>query len=480
MSAIESSRQPGSLSLWSYPVVAIALALAIIADQSDSAWLYRLCLFVPSVLLLSLRLKCGQWITPFSTFIFLTCLFHFGQVWMRLLGLAIPPIEGYSDVFAMFPRPGLDQALVFSLIMTCLLTLGGLISGGPPRKVFGMGELHTSQSSTDSRPVWFLFTLVTGALVIAGDLARAANVSQFGYGEGFRYDSSLFYTANFVFPLGVIGVLLTNRSDSRVARALLAMVLIRNAFVILIVNNRGQAVAETLIYFLLWHHLSGRRWNRALVAMVVVAFVSILPFVSATRTGASDVSVAHFILSLDSFSLFLTEFGGTLATLAYAVQFVDLSGSATPMYLLSDIVSAIPFASYFAPDLNEFSSIGTILNESFNIAGLGGSLLAGIYMNFGPAPLSAVASIILGVVLSFASRYSLSTFRTPRLYTVALSWYFMLAAIMSVRGYLSDIFSSVKVGVFVLLVIWTLSRVFGQLTARPLRKAFNASGSPQS
>jgi len=449
---------------FAYMLSAFALVLMIDQNVFQGGGLPVLTVIMPAITLCVLRLIHSTWLHLVSVFVALSSLFSFGQVWMELFGLPSVGFGGYADVGDMFPSAILDRALGLALTATCMVAIGSIAAAFllPVQRAGPVGP--SSFRSHPSRVPWLVAGLGLFGLVLAGDAARAANVAALGYGEGYKFESSILYTANYLFPLAVIAIMITWRNARGFVGLVLAAALVRNLYVILAVQNRGQAVAESVVFLLVWSTYFGfpKRWKLPSLILAVGA-LALLPYVSIMRSGMEDRNFIGFLLENDPVSVFLTEFGGTLASVAYAVQYVDAGGQTMgASYLVYLVGTAIPGLGSVLTAAAGQPLTAEALNSYFGRTGLGGSFVADLILNLGTGPLTLGVSMALGFVLTLLARaQSDLTDRGP--YRLIWSWFVYLGAIVVVRGYLTDLATAVKVGGVAVLLVWVITQIGGAI-----------------
>lgn len=425
--------------------------------QGDALTVLTVC--VPAVSVLVVRLVEGRFLAPAPVFLILASVFAFGQFWRDLLGLPVPTAGGYTEVSDIFSPVWVQRAATLALVVVMAVASGYLMACLVPR---ASAVRASAPSALGGRGVWLGAGLALVGPAVMGDLQRAANVAALGYGDGYRLESPALYTVNAVFPIFVLGVLLTWRGNRVVAGAALAVALLRDLFVVTAVQNRGQSVAEAIVYVMIWsRHYGIGRLGRVVGAAAIVGTVVILPFVSFTRSGAGEQDLAEFLIQNNPLSIFLTEFGGTLASAAYAAQYVDGGGSTLgARYFVSLIGEALPIVGTSITEAAGTPLTGEAMNSFFRRTGLGGSFVADMFLNFGNIAIVLVAAVLMGVLLNMLGR-SIERPVEGRTFAALWSWYLFLGTVITVRGYLTDLATAAKVGGIVLLAMMVVTQVLG-------------------
>jgi len=456
----------GALSLV-YLLVGAVLITLLANGLIRGTALLALTVLVPIVTLCVLRAVQSSRLNPVSIFIALTSLFSFGQSWRDILGLHAAPSDAYPNLADMFPTTVLDRAISLAITAIVVIAIGSIVAAFALPAQRAQPADASSHQSHPSRVLWLTGGLGLLGFVLAGDAQRSASVAELGYGDGYKFVSPILYTANYVFPIVVIAVMLTWRDSRRFVGMVLAAALARNLYVILAVQNRGQAVSEAVVYLLVWNTYYGfpKRWKWPSL-MLGVGVLALLPYVSVVRSGVGDRDFLSFLLEHNVLSSFLTEFGGSLATVAYSVQYLDAGGQTMgPLYLVSLLGTAIPGFGSALIDAAGNPLTAENLNSYFGRSGLGGSFVADLSLNIGSGPLALGVTMALGFVLTLLARAQ-SDLADPRTYRLIWCWFVYLGAIVAVRGYLTDLATAVKVGGVVILLMWFITQGLGSPPTR--------------
>lgn len=413
---------------------------------------------VPAIAVGAIRLTHGGHLNPPAVFIALTSLFAFGQFWRDFLSLPIPTAEGYWDVSQMFSSPEIDRGGAVALIVVCAVAAGAvlarmLVPEGRPRTV-------RRAETQDGSAIWLVAALALMVPVLLGDIERSVNVAALGYGDGYRINSPLLYAANGVFPMVVIGVLVTWRDRRKQAGVVLACALLRDLFVIIAVQNRGQSVSEVIIYLLIWKRYYGfGRYAKWFAGAAVVGAVLLLPYVSFSRSDVVERTLGEFLIQNNALSIFLTEFGGSLSSVIYAAQYVSTGGDTMgASYFVVILGTALPILGSALTEMVGAPLTGETMNSYFGRTGLGGSFVADLLMNFGGMAFVVAVSLLMGVGLSLLAR-SLAKPIEGRTFSALWSWFLFLGSIIVVRGYLTELATVAKVGAAILLAVLTATRL---------------------
>lgn len=391
--------------------------------------------------------------TPFSIILVSLFLFHCGHLWLNLLDTDVEKWEFLFDYSASLAL----QKKVYSYVTQLLICfyLVGLIKLRPVLDLQKDYFIFTSTSKFFNF-IFFLAYFVS----LYFDIMRAIKVAAVGYGLGYTYEFGFAFTLSAFLNGLFIFMFLVNRNNKKFLYLLISLVLLRIFIVMFLVGNRGGSIVfAILIVYILSKFTILKNFfsNKSVIFLMVISMTIFLPLISLTRTDTIHVdSISDFIFKYNPISYFFAEFGSTIKTVILAFQYdIPKFGNGTQFFY-----STLPIVpgsdALFGSVYREYVSIGGELNKLASIQGLGGSLLANVYVNFGNAILGFIAICFFARLTCLFSNRLNNT--NQSIYKLLLYSSMFAGMLTAVRGEWYDFVTQVKTMLYLILILWMFSK----------------------
>lgn len=392
--------------------------------------------------------------------VFIVCLmlFNYGQTWLYAIDMKTTDLKGYVNVFDTFSDEIIIIALRNALAAVCISLLVFIALTSQKKAVADNQEKTPLKNHFPlSWGGWNFIYIVYWCVVLFSNVMRAVSVFVLGYVEGFTFDNNFFYTVNlYIIPMVVVDMKYRKAKGRRYIGGLIPL-LINEAIVILFVANRGASLIRLIVvavyYFRQKDRAEIKKSTLIWVGAAALAISFLLPFISATRTDLLQVNFWTFIAKNNPIVVFLSEFGGSLATSCYSVSAVKSGNGSNGMQMLFCILTILPGSGILFPNITTDLQFAEKLNHLFKIRGLGGSLTGEFYYNFGYFGL-----LMYGIVYTVFSKLTGKALKRDNgVYREILIYQAMFGMITWVRGSLYDVVNSMKIAIYFCIILWVLS-----------------------
>lgn len=393
--------------------------------------------------------------TPFNVILACLFLFHSGHLWLSLVTSDVARWDYLFNYTATEAQKMETYSFVTQMII--VFYWAGMLNLKPYIKVKTVKEKLEKWTS----PLLIFITICAYMLCFYYDIGRAARVQALGYGAGYQYESGFSYTVSVFLNELLILLFIVNRHNKRMLTFLISLVSIRFILVLALIGNRGAAIIfAIMIIYILAKYTSYSRFfsNKFSLFLIVLAGSIALPFISLTRNDYIKTNgVVDFIITYNPFTYFLAEFGGTIKTLFIAMEYNYEKFLNGAQFFYSSL-AIFPGSDFlFGGSSREYIGFALVLNRLDAIRGLGGSLIANIYVNFGYSIFAYIAMGIMGWITSCFSNGLVQ--RKTSLYTTLIYFGMFFGMLTAVRGEWYDFLINIKLMAYLIILIWVASKL---------------------
>lgn len=433
------------IALLFFIVLFLKLSLTILAIVN---------VFLLLLSLISLKKTQNSIFTPFTIILACLYLFHCGHLWLTLIET---DVEKWDFLFNYTATDELQES-VYAYITQLLICfyLVGLYKLKPSLQV----RTDCLKFSSTS----LIFNIVFGIIYIIClyyDSLRAIKVAAVGYGLGYTYESGFAFTLSAFLNGLFIFMFLVNRNNRNILLMLILMVLLRVYIVMFLVGNRGSSIVFViLVVYILSKYTTFKTFfsNSAVIVVLVTLLTIFLPLISLTRNDTIQVnSISDFIIKYNPISYFLGEFGFTVKTVILAFQHDIPEFRNGAQFFYSSLAIFPASDAIFGSTYRNYVSISGELNHLESIRGLGGSLIANVYVNFGNSTWGYIAFSMLAYLTCWFSN-KLNDARQS-IYKFLLLFSMFAGMLTAVRGEWYDFVTQVKTMLYLILFLWCCSKL---------------------
>lgn len=392
--------------------------------------------------------------TPFNIILACLFLFHCGHLWLTFIDSDVQKWDFLFDYYAS----EFEQVRVYSYVTQMLIVF----------YIVGVFSLNKQQEKTDdilpfekTSSIFNVFFFLSFFICLYYDIQRAIRVSLVGYGSGFTYESGFAYTLSTFLNGLFILMFLINRRNKKMLIILVSLVLLRSYIVMFLVGNRGASVVFLILVIFLLSKYSMYKdcfSNKSVIASMSIALTIVLPLISLTRNDYVQVdSISAFVVKYNPFSYFLAEFGGTIKTVILAFQHSVPKFENGAQFFYSSLALFPGSDAMFGSTYRQYVSIARELNHLEGIGGLGGSLIANVYLNFKTSILAFVTMGLLSKLTCYFCNKLNQTNLT--LYHYILFFGMFAGMLTAVRGEWYDFITQLKTSIYLIALLWAASKL---------------------
>lgn len=405
-------------------------------------------------------------------FIFLSYLFHFGEV----IAFGVFNYSGVANHILLYPTTIYKNAIYSCFIIINCIALGIMLSSNHVSKD-DHNELKDKQlditHNLKTRNSWILGLIIlflTFPLRLYIDIGNVLTGMREGYLS--TYDKMMpgvIYSFSELYIIGLSLLLLSTRHQVKKQKAIF-IVMVLYLILTMFSGHRIDAVIYiiTLSYIYFMSRDNRKKGNLIkLCAIVLFAYLAIafLLTISTIRNASNIdfntvINVFLYYISINSNAIphFLYEFGGTvytpIATLYYVTEFSKYNYGLT--YLLS-FVNVFPNMGGIFTAISQKAMYGLELQRSgvlFGTQNIGGSFIGELIFNFGS--FSALISLFAGMIIQKISANI--SHKVKNMDYLAIAYYLPVfwGILGLVRGYFSASVRAVVWGMLLVFVIKTL------------------------
>jgi energy-converting hydrogenase Eha subunit A len=448
-------------------LICILLLLVINIEIEDNPYVIYTIVIISLVLGIYITTKLsGSFLNIAVLFLLITYIFHHGQHIIAFFGI---PINYYRDyIMTEFSNSSIVSASIFSIIMINVLQLGMAFTLTKPSNEGAYGDQNDAidTAKVDARiRTWGMILFVVCILpTLYYDFLRIGQSFISSYAQSYTYGSNTITTyASQLFEIAIFALIYVNRNNAKWKYFYYPKVCWELIKLVLIGNRMGPISSLLAIYLLKTGLITPERPRKNKFRYIIIAFVGIflMGFVSAFRNTKGSFSIFQAIIeSLTTRNAIVSFFTESGTTLLDQVLLIDLVPESIPFVhgktYINSLSILIPFSTrIFGQSSTDYISIGSILNGFWYNRGLGGSVIAEAYFNFGW--FSFIFFAVLGFVISkYQYIYSkvLSNENRPLL-LIALT-FLTEQLLIYPRGYFYAVISSVNIIVYSLILYWLL------------------------
>lgn len=397
-------------------------------------------------------------------FVILTYIFHFGQIFLHILNIAIilPPkfnIFTYNSVYVI-------ASAHFSLQLIMGMQIFGFILDIVKININQKKKRSVINNEKIDLEFFLLILFLTVVPYFYVDISQILIANDLGYVDAYKFGSSYFLSLlSSFFILSLFGFLVTSKSY-RLNKIVLFSFATWNLFKMILVGNRSQPMAIVLsLLFLYITVITSKKFKIGIQhIMLGLLIILLLPFIAQVRnissTTFSTTSFVNYILEENPLSYLMAEFGGTLLTTVMTIQNIPYNvGFSRGLTYIGSFTIFIPFSTtLFGDYFSKYISVGEVMNPYFG-GGLGGSWIAELYFNFGQLSIVFVPliTVFIKTISIKISNKSLPTLAINR----ALLFFILIPLFIYPRGYFYTFITYANIYIYML---------FGNVVYKYVRK----------
>lgn len=392
-----------------------------------------------------------QILSPFLLIGICLYIFHSGHLWLSLFNISP---EQFLQSFQWYGTSSINEIYyIYSIVTSVLIiymTTGILF-------LKSSSYINTlSQTILPSIPFKCIFFGLYIVLIIF-DCLRAKSVSALGYGGGYKYNSDIVLNLSVVVDLLLLLFLYLYRNNKKYFKLTLGLQIFKALLIMFFVGNRGASVISLLIALFILAQYSYLGRNKARLRKIVlfsaIFLLVSLPFISMTRGGKSSIGFNDFVKQENPIEIFLTEFGGTVYNVFLVSQYVETQGTSQGLQILATSFALMPGSTFvFGNVITQNVSIGSMLNKYFNREGLGGSMIAQLYFNFGNSVYLYISIFLLALLSSWVSNRLLV--KPKSIYSIFIYLCLFSGLMTFVRGEWYDVIIKFKFGLYLVALMY--------------------------
>lgn len=429
------------------------LLLSILHINSDSVIVLSI---VNLVSLLALgncvRLIQGRLLSPFMLIVASLYVFHSGHLWLSLLN-SNP--DSFLLSFDWYKASNIHYIIETYKGITSLLIIFMVVGAFSIKPIVPDNETDCIDYSV-TRQFKYGF-LILYLLAFYFEVLRAISVSNLGYGDGYHYGNTIAQYVVFSVDVFLLMLLYIYRKNPKQFKYYLILDIAKILFVMFFVGNRGSSVINLLIIVFIITNYSylayNRRKLRSIMLSVFAFLILALPLISATRGERSNMGLSEFVNTGSPIESFLEEFGGTVYNVFLTQDYISAIGTAHGLQILGTTLSILPGSTMLFGDIITTNvSIGSMLNIYNNRQGLGGSMIAQLYFNFGDSIFLFISMAIIAFAVSAISNRLMKG--NTGLYKTILLLSLFSGFMTFVRGEWYDVVTEFKVCVYLVIILY--------------------------
>lgn len=393
----------------------------------------------------------GRIFTPFILIAGCLYLFHSGILWISVFSVSPNTVlTSFSERFQTSDYNYILRVYNEVTILLVLFMASGILFS--KKLSYNPNAINISCKPTKFFRVAFIILYIVGLFI---EIKRGIAVHSSSYAEGFIYGSSIeSHIATSVNVL-LLFFLFIYRKDKKKFNYYIVLQLIRVFFIMFFVGNRGTSVINLLITLFIVVTYSYLTYDRKKIKHLIIATAAgmlfILPLASALR-GSSDEVALDSLRETGFLVKFFGEFGGSVENVFLSKDFTESVGVTYGFQILCNALALIPGSTaIFGDIITNNTSLGTILNDYYGRAALGGSLLGQLYFNFNNTFLLYISVVLVG---AFASWCSNKLFEKRSSIYYYIFFLCLFSGLMTwVRGEFYDVVIQVKMCCYILILI---------------------------
>ncbi|MHC1714450.1 MAG: O-antigen polysaccharide polymerase Wzy [Acidaminococcaceae bacterium] len=436
-----------------------------ISNEWPLEFLCALTLVSSVSLLVMLSIIEEQFFTISILFMMFLSVFHFGQAWIYLFGAEVDTKISY-DIFSLYSYQQIYEIMSFCLVAYNLLGIfliaffDKMANYQTPKNLPEM--FSEAQRIKLYRFACVFFFVLVMPVAIYDYMSITITMASGHIGLYEQSDAlATWAAANSYLPFVIIMLLLGSDKKSDTWKWIYAYAIGRCLLLMILTGKRGSLIIPLLIYVYCKHKFIKpiKKSNAIWVVICGVVLLSLISFIAYTRGDYSNENFFEFILKKNIIVQILSELGGTFTTTVLAFRYTENEMVLNGKSYLGALSVSVPLSDYFFPEIKQYYSLETILNQYSPSGGaLGGSLFGELFINFKWASLLIVPIISLAVA---KIEKSINRFESS-LFTKCASVYFAYGLWIFVRGNLVDIVFIAKRILYVFIIYYLFSLIFNK------------------
>ncbi len=462
MKSIEQNKIISSLI---FSILNFILALILINSKSNinlSTYLSTIQLVIG---VLFIKINKSKLISIAIIFLLLSYLFHFGQA--VIIAYGFRDIYAHRSVLSLTSPDLFLGAINFAMISNYFLTIGIVWSKSYKRIIMKTDNDEESMLKT-IRTISLIILVLTFIPLVYLDIQKIIAVKISGYMStyetyAFGINKYLNLIAQFARP--ALTMLLVSYKKNRKAANFVFGISSVYFAVMMLSGDRGTNMIYLLTNIFVYYKIIKKIKTRAIIVASILAyfFIGLVSTISILR-DTSEISMAGLLYYYNYRSSdgiiysVLREFGATIKTLIYAMQFTPEISDYN--YGLTYLLSWLNISPKLPEQVVNYLSYSSTFTKSFPIEyqdSLGGSYLGELYYNFGW--LGSFISMLIGRFIGSIDDIIEDSIRYNNWLIFSLLMILVPNIMLWVRGYFVELlFLGFWMGLITLVLYDVLSR----------------------
>ena len=388
-------------------------------------------------------------LTPLLLILWSLYIFHSGHLWLSFF-----KVNTLSYLWDFGYSSSESELINIYRLLTVLLMVFGCTGLCFVKKTIKKNENLVFFPPSWIHPIIILLYVI----MMYFEVKRAGNVSVSGYGDGYHYSNSFALMLSDWVNMLLITMMFVYRYNPKMFWRYTGMLLFRALFIMFFVGNRGSSVIQiiTAVFIISrYSYLSENKVKLRQLLLCIGAFLLItLPLISIIRSGASSNEA---FLNQGPVESFLIEFGDTARNTFLVDGFINQFGAMNGLQMLSTSLTILPMSTVLWGDLiNQYGMVGVFLNDFYNIKGLGGSMFAQLYFNFGNSFWLYLFTALMALLTTWVSNRLMDNVNS--IYKAIIFLGLFVGLMTNVRSEWYSAMSSLKISLYLCVLLLLLTK----------------------
>ncbi|MBE6643075.1 MAG: O-antigen polysaccharide polymerase Wzy [Ruminococcaceae bacterium] len=422
----------------------------------------------------------GKKVSITTAFLVITYIFHHGQHFLDFLGIDFEYYKGY--IMTNFVDKSIVNATIFSIMAINFLQLGFCLmlndkdedkksyryKHSSKRQPNSLEDSEKAKARTELLLKWSIALFAVSLIpTLIYDVQRMIVSFSASYAETYTYGTTAINSIlSQFFEIAIFGLIYCLK-DTKKWKYFYYSKFFWELIKLLLIGNRMGPISSIAALFFLKQSIivsDNKRKGKLKYIVLAILLVFVMGFISSYRSGKAGTTLTEALENAlvrdNMFISFFAESGTTL--LDQALLFRLMPGTlafANGLTYINSILILLPMSTtIFGASATEHISIGAILNEHWYNRGLGGSIVAESYYNFGENAIWFM--LIIGLAVGwFQKKYDSSASKGENGMLIILLTFLLEQLLIYPRGYFYSVIASVNIIIYA-LVVYLLVKMF--------------------
>lgn len=383
--------------------------------------------------------KQKEFLTPLLLVLWSLYIFHSGHLWISFF-----KVNALSYLLDFGYSYSESELIDIYRMLTVLLIIFGCTG-----LRFAKRNKQKKEDIAFNPPSWMhSVVIILYIIMMYFEVERAGNVSVSGYGDGYHYSNSFALMLSDWVNMLLITMMFVYRNNPKIFWRYTNMLLIRALFIMFFVGNRGSSVIQiiTAVFIISrYSYLADNKVKLRQLLLGIGAFLLVaLPLISIIRSGISSNDAFSNQGPVESF---LIEFGDTARNTFLVDDFIHQFGDVSGQQMLSTSLTILPMSTILWGEIiNQYGLVGAFLNDFYNIKGLGGSMFAQLYFNFGNSFWLYLSTVLMALLTTWVSNTLMTNINS--IYKVIIFLGLFVGLMTNVRSEWYSTMSCLKISLY--------------------------------